>query len=179
MRSICCRTTRGLQRQRDPANPAWRFHDIVARTKGNADRLSMAETDDLIEMAQAAGRREDFQAVKRIERFLNPNDRLSIGRGRADLGLPDIDEDEMAAFFMAMTNGMPKGATDSLRALVKEFGREAAVAQMLERFRDSPFGPEMPEPVLRQLCEVMVAKAMDGSQPRPVRKTRRSQLFDA
>ena len=166
-------------RQRDPANPAWRFHDIVARTKGNADRLSMAETDDLIEMAQAAGRREDFQAVKRIERFLNPNDRLSIGRGRADLGLPDIDEDEMAAFFMAMTNGMPKGATDSLRALVKEFGREAAVAQMLERFRDSPFGPEMPEPVLRQLCEVMVAKAMDGSQPRPVRKTRRSQLFDA
>jgi hypothetical protein len=166
-------------RRRDPANPAGRFHTIVARTKGNANRLSVAETDDLLEMAEAAGRREDFQAVKRIERFINPNDRLPLGKGRADIGLPDNDEDEMAAMFMAMINDMPKGAADSLRALVKERGREAAVAQMVERFRTSPIGPEMPEPVLRQLCEVIVAKAMDGSQPRPGRKTRGSQLFDA
>jgi hypothetical protein len=80
---------------------------------------------------------------------------------------------------MAMMNGMPRGAADSLRALVKEFGREVAVAQMVEQFRSSPFGPEMPEPMLRQLCEVMVAKAMEGSQPKPGRKTQRRQLFDA
>jgi hypothetical protein len=164
-------------RQRDPTNPIWRFHDIVARTKGNADRLSMAETDDLFEMADAAAQREDFQAVKRIERFLNPHDRLPVGKGRADIGLPDIDEAEMAAMFMAMMNEMPKGATDSLRALVKESGREAAIAQMVEQFRTSPLGPDMPEPMLRQLCEVMVAKAMAGSQFG--RKTRGSQLFDA
>jgi hypothetical protein len=164
-------------RQRDPTNPIWRFHDIVARTKGNADRLSMAETDDLFEMADAAAAREDFPAVKRIERFLNQNDRLPVGRGRADIGLPDIDEAEMAAMFMAMMNEMPKGATDSLRALVKELGREAAIAQMVDQFRTSPLGPDMPEPMLRQLCEVMVAKAMAGSQFG--RRTRGSQLFDA
>jgi hypothetical protein len=164
-------------RRRDPTNPAWRFHDIVARTKGNADRLSMAETDDLFEMADAAAEREDFPAVKRIERFLDPHDRAPAGRGRADIGLPDIDEAEMAAMFMAMMNEMPKGATDSLRALVKELGREAAVAQMVEQFRTSPLGPDMPEPMLRQLCEMMVAKAMAGSQLG--RKTRGSQLFDA
>jgi cellulose synthase operon protein C len=166
-------------RRRDPTNPAWRFHDIVARTKGNADRLSMAETDDLLDMADAAARREDFQAVKRIERFLDANDRAPRARGGADFALPDIDEDEMAAMFMAMMNGMPKGATDSLRALVKECGREAAVTQMVEQFRTSPLGPEMPEPMLRQLCEAMVAKAMDGSQPRLNTKTRRRQFFDA
>jgi hypothetical protein len=62
---------------------------------------------------------------------------------------------------------------------VKEFGREAAVAQMVEQFRSSPFGPDMPEPMLQQACEVMVAKAMDGSHPRLGKKTRRSRLFDA
>jgi hypothetical protein len=33
--------------------------------------------------------------------------------------------------------------------------------------------------MLRQLCEVMVAKAMDGSRSMPRGKTRGSQLFDA
>jgi tetratricopeptide (TPR) repeat protein len=167
-------------RQRDPTNPAWRFHDIVARTKGNADRLSMAETDDLLEMADAAARREDFQAVKRIERFLDANDRGPRARGRAGFALPDtIDDDEMATLFMAMMNGMPKGAADDLRGLVQELGREAAVAQMVQQFRSSPIGPEMPEPLLRQLCEMMVAKAMDGSRSMPRGKARGSQLFDA
>jgi hypothetical protein len=166
-------------RRRDPANLAWRFHAIVARTKGNADRLSMAETDELIEMAEAAARREDFQAVKRIERFLDGDDRRPIGKGRADVALPAIDEDEMAALFVAMMNGMPKGAADSLRGLVQEVGRETAIAQMVERFRASPIGVGMPGPVLRQLCEAMVLKAMDGSQPKSGGKTRRSQLFDA
>jgi len=167
-------------RQRDPANPAWRFHDIVARTKGNADRLSMAETDDLFEMAEAAARREDFQAAKRIERFLDGNGSGSAGKSRADVALADtIDDDELAALFMAMMDEMPRGAADSLRGLVQELGREAALAQMVERFRASPVGPGMPESLLRQLCAVMVAKALDGSPSRPGRKTRRSQLFDA
>src|SRR5271166_247272 len=167
-------------RRRDPANPAWRFHDIVARTRGNADRLSMAETDDLFEMAAAAARREDFHAAKRIERFLNGNGRVSAGRGKAAVALPDtIDDDEMAALFMAMMDEMPKGSADSLRGLVNELGRDATVAQMVEELRSSPIGPGMPEPLLRQLSEAMVAKAMDGSRSRHGGKTRRSRLFDA
>ena len=82
----------------------------------------------------------------------------------------------MAALFMAMMNGMPKGAADSLRGLVQEVGRETAMAQMVERFRASPIGVGMPGPVLRQLCEGMVAKAMDGSQPRQTPTARRSRL---
>jgi hypothetical protein len=167
-------------RRRDSASPVWRFHDIVARTKGNPDRLSMGETDDLLKMAEAAARREDFHAAMRIERFLDGDGGASAGRGRADVALPDItDDDEMAALLMAMMNGMPRAAADSLRGLVQELGRETAVAQIVEQFRASPSGPGMPEPVLWQLCEGMVAKAMDGSQSRPRRKTRRSQLFDA
>jgi len=167
-------------RRRDPANPAWRFYDIVARTKGNADRLSMAETDDLFEMAEAAARREDFHAAKRIERFLDGNGRVSAGRGRAAVALPDtIDDDEMAALFMAMMDEMPKGSADSLRGLVNELGRDATVAQMVEKLRSSPIGPGMPEPLLRLLSEAMVAKAMGGGRSRHGGKTRRSQLFDA
>jgi tetratricopeptide (TPR) repeat protein len=167
-------------RQRDAANPAWRFHDIVARTKGNADRLSMAETDDLFEMAEAAAGREDFTAVKRIERFLDGNGGPPGGKGRAGQGLPDpVDDAEIAALLSMMMEGMPREAADSARDLVQELGREAAVAELFEQFHGSPLGRGIPEPVLRLLCEAVVAKAMDGSRSRHRGRTRRRQLFDA
>ncbi|MFL5287034.1 MAG: tetratricopeptide repeat protein, partial [Rhodopila sp.] len=167
-------------RQRDPANPAWRFHDIVARTKGNADRLSMAEADDLLEMAEAAGRRGDFHAANRIERYLNGNDHMPAGRDGTRADLPDLmDDDEMTALFATMMDQMPRDIADSLREMVIEVGRDEAVAQMVNLFRSSPGGPDMPEPILRDLCQMLVERAMNRSRSRHGRKTRRSQLFDA
>jgi cellulose synthase operon protein C len=165
-------------RERDPANPVWRFYDIVARTRGDAERLSMAETDDLLEIAEAAGRRQDFHAANRIERFLDGNGPAPSGRGRAKAALPDsLDDDEAVALVAAMMDQMPKEMTDSLRGLVGEFGRDAAVAQMVNRFRSSPAGPKMPEPLLRELCQAMVAKAMDASRSKHSGRTQRSQFF--
>jgi hypothetical protein len=164
-------------RARDLANPVWRFYEIVARTRGDAERLSMAETDDLLEIAEAAGRRQDFHAANRIERFLEGNGPAPAGRSRTKVALPDsIDDDEAVALVAAMMNQMPKEMTDSLRGLVGEFGRDAAVAQMVNRFRSSPAGPEMPEPLLRELCQAMVAKAMDASRSKHSGKTQRSQF---
>ena len=53
-------------RRRESANPIWRFHEIVARTRGEAYRLSMSEMDDLEQMAEAAAGRQDFHAANRI-----------------------------------------------------------------------------------------------------------------
>jgi len=152
----------------------------VARTKGNADRLSMAEADDLLEMSEAAARRGDFHAANRIERFLQGNDHLPAGRDRTRTDLPDLmDDDEMTALFAAMMDQMPRDIADSLREMVIEVGRDEAVAQMVNLFRSSPGGQDMPEPILRELCQMLVEKAMNRSRSRYGRKTRRSQLFDA
>ena len=69
-------------RRRSPANATARFYQIVARTRGQADRLSAAEADELMTMAQAAAARKDFHAANRIERFLDGGPLAGPGRRR-------------------------------------------------------------------------------------------------
>jgi cellulose synthase operon protein C len=163
-------------RRRDPGNPAWRFHEIVARTKGNADRLSMSETDDLIQMADAAVARSDFHTATRIGRFLNGDGGAPSGRRRKAAPMDSLDDAAMLELVAAMLADMPKGSVDGVRAIVADFGREAAVAQLVEQFRASPLPPGMPEPLLRVLCEAMVTKATDGSGRQHAGAARRSRL---
>ena len=153
-------------RKRDATNPMLRFYGIVARTRGNADRLSMTEADDLWEMVDAAGRREDFHAANRIQQFLDGDGQAPRRKGKAADDLGELMEDgELAGvLFSIMMERMPKNATASLRELVGEIGRDQAVAQMTAMLRSDPEAPKMPEPMLRQLSEVMVAKAMEGNR---------------
>jgi cellulose synthase operon protein C len=148
-------------RQRDAINPTWRFYEIVARTRGDAERLSMGEIDELTKMADAAADRKDFHAASRIERFLRGESVTPSGRRRPPPGLPDdLDDEGMEMLIEALVGSMPKGPAKDVRALAEEFGPEGAASIMVERLRDSPLGAEMPERVLRELCAAMVAQAM-------------------
>jgi tetratricopeptide (TPR) repeat protein len=153
-------------RKRDTANPTLRFYDIVARTRGNSDRLSPAEMDELWEMADAAARREDFHPASRIQQFLDGGNRAPARKRKGLDDLANLIEDEEMAeeLFAAMMEQMPKKVTTGLRELVGEIGRDQTVAQMIEMLRTSPDAPEMPTPMLRQLSEAIVAKALEGSQ---------------
>jgi hypothetical protein len=157
-------------RQRDPANSAWRFHDIVGRTQGKADRLSMAEEEDLMAITEAAGERQDFHMVTRIGRFLD-QDANRRGRGPQggrqgrDWGPPDPDDDmddeDVMALFAAMLSEMPRATAANLRDLVKDIGREKAIAELAGQMKSS-LGREIPTSLLRELCAAMVAQAMGG-----------------
>ena len=154
-------------RQREAANPIWRFHEIVARTRGESDRLSMAETEDLQEMTHAAASRQDFHTANRIQRFVFGDADAPFGRRRrgpagapsGSFDLDDLDTDEMLE---SMMDEMAGRSGDKLRRLVAEFGRPGAVTHLVKEFRSEPLGRTMPEPVLRELCEAMVATAMEG-----------------
>jgi hypothetical protein len=58
-----------------------------------------------------------------------------------------------------MLEDMPKGTADNLRGPAKEIGRKAALEETVDSLRSSEFGAILPEPMLRQLCEDMVARA--------------------
>lgn len=162
-------------RRREPTNPAWRFQEIVARTRNNPDRLHIAEIEELDEMGAAAVGRDDFHAANRIERFLNGDGGGRFGRRRAALLPDDIDEDDLGdALIEALAGGIPGGPAEELLSLAQEFGREQAIAMMVERLGGSPFGAAVPKPMLRQICEAMMAAAMDGGRPGRGRGGRRS-----
>lgn len=157
-------------RQRDPANPDWRFHEIVGCTQGKADRLSIAEEDDLMEITEAAGERQDFHMVTRIGRFLDQDDNRRgrgrpVGRQGSDWGPPDpaddIDDEDAMALFAAMLSDMPRATAANLRDLVQEIGREKAIAELAGRMKSS-LGREMPPSLIRELCAAVVAQAMGG-----------------
>lgn len=154
-------------RQRDPANAIWRFHAIVGRTRGKADRLSAAEQDDLMSLAEAAARREDFHMATRIAQFLDGETRKGR-RGRRRFGLTDDDpdDDDVIAMVGAMLSDMPKGAASDLRRLVNELGREKAITAMMEQLR-SLVGADMPVGQLRELCAAAITRAMGGRPSQP------------
>jgi len=154
-------------RQREPANPEWRFHEIVARTRGNGRAMTMAETRELDDMAEAASERRDFHAARRIARFLGMDLPRSSRRGRmADDLEDDIDDAEMLELLRMVLKDMPKGAADTLRGRVGEIGRAAAIEETMDSFRSSELGAILPEPMMRQLCEDMVSRATGGPTAR-------------
>ena len=147
-------------RGREPANPEWRFQAIVARARGNPDAMTMAETAELEAMLEAAAERQDVKAARRIAQFLDLNlPRWPVGPGADDL--PDaLDDAQLLEILQMVATDMPKGAADNLRGLVREVGQQAAVQQTIDSLRASELGAVLPEPMIRQLCEDMVAKAM-------------------
>jgi hypothetical protein len=88
---------------------------------------------------------------------------------------PDIDPDDfMEAMLEAIAGGLPQGPAGDVLEMVAELGREGAIAKMVERFRGSPLGMGLPAPMLRDLCEAVVAQAMVAGRPGPGRAGRRS-----
>jgi tetratricopeptide (TPR) repeat protein len=155
-------------RRRSPADATARFYQIVARTRGQTDRLSAADAGELMTMAQAAAAREDFHAASRIERFLDGETLAGPGRRRRRRRREPADAFEAEALEVlaeTMMNEMPRGAADGLRAMARELGREAAAAVLAEQFRDAAFGPPMPESLLRELCGTVVARTVAGAGP--------------
>ena len=63
---------------------------------------------------------------------------------------------------------MPKGAADTLRGRVGEIGQQAAIEEAMDSFRSSELGAVLPEPMLRQLCKAMVARAAGGPATRRI-----------
>ncbi len=73
--------------------------------------MTMAETNELDAMAQAASERRDFHAVKRITRFLGMDLPRSSRKTRAtDDFADDIDDAEILELLQMVLKDMPKGA---------------------------------------------------------------------
>ena len=154
-------------REREPANLEWRFHEIVARTRSNANALSMADMNELDDMAEAAAERRDFHAAKRIARFLGMDLPRPSRKSRMVDDLEyETDDAQMLNLLQTILKDMPKGAADTLRGRVREIGRAAAVEETADGLRSSEIGAILPEPLLLQLCEDMVTRAMGGPAPR-------------
>ena len=90
-----------------------------------------------------------------------------------------MDGDMMAALLGSVIDELPKSATKELRAIADSLGYDAALAEMVNRMRSSPFAAVMPDAVLRQMCEAMLEQAIGNGRPGRPGKTRKGGFFGA
>src|SRR4051794_23418360 len=101
-------------RRRDAGNPTWRFYEIVARAKGDPERLSMTEMHELTRMAEAAAGRQDRHAAARIERFLAGGFAGSRPRRPPPGLLDELDDVAMDMLIETMMKDMPRDVARTL-----------------------------------------------------------------
>ena len=148
--------------RRDPNEDAtWRYYQLVARSKGDPDRLSFAEREELFDMEEAAAGRRDFHAVNRIRRLVNgsgPNSTPRRGSRRismADLIDFDDDAESIDALSELLAASLEDTPPDMVKSMIEKLGRRQAVRVLVDRLRASPLG-SMPETLLRQLVKSLV-----------------------
>jgi tetratricopeptide (TPR) repeat protein len=148
--------------RREPADATWRFYQVVARTKGDPDRLSFSETDELIEIAEDASRRHDSHMASRIERFIEGSGLGSASRrGSRRLSgfdLADFDDEDETGDALANLLAMSLEDTppDMVKRMIAKHGQRGAVTALVDRIRTSPLGVVLPEKMLRELANSIV-----------------------
>jgi cellulose synthase operon protein C len=147
--------------RREPDEAIWRFYQLMARSKGNPDRLSFAEEEELFNMEEAAARRRDFHAVNRIQRFVKgagPNSAPRRGTRRvSSVVVTDFDDEEetIEEFSASLAAGLDDTPPEMVKNLVEKLGQRQAITALFDRLRASPLGV-VPEPLLRRLAKKLV-----------------------
>jgi cellulose synthase operon protein C len=145
--------------QREPADPTWRLYQLLARTEGDADKLSMREMDELINLSRTATERNDLQLVKRIRRFIEEGDDDSAPhRGsRRDSAVEPLEgEDDVLGLLISELDAI---APDVVRSMVARLGRNRAATALAGRLRALPMVSMLPESMLRRIAEAMIDSA--------------------
>ena len=163
-------------RKRDPANTVGRFYAIVASNSGKPDNLRAKERRELEELAGRARDREDFSMLRRISRFMDGEIGLgpNVSPRRSVEASEELDTGDFINALDEFLAAMPKSAAADLRKQVRDRGHERVLSTLMSEMAQSPMGPEMPKPILRMLCEVMLAKAMQDGGKDPGVNRRRS-----
>jgi hypothetical protein len=153
--------------RRDPNEDAtWRYYQLVARSKGDPDRLSFAEREELFDMEEAAASRRDFHAVNRIQRFFKGAGPDSTSRrGSRRMAELDDDAESIDALSELLAASLEDTPADMVKSMIQKLGQRQAVTVLVDRLRASPLG-SMPETLLRQLAKSLVESviATNGRQ---------------
>ena len=145
-----------LARRRAPEEPAWRFYQLVARTKDDPSRLSFSETEELFDMADEACERQDFHAANRIRRFVDDLGTAAAPRRGARRRIPHDEpggDDPLMDLLALSLEDTPPGVVADM---VADLGKDKAITAVSDRIRKSPLGQILPNAALRALAKELV-----------------------
>jgi cellulose synthase operon protein C len=155
--------------RRNPNDDAtWRYYQLVARSKGDADRLSFAEREKLFDMEEAAESRGDFHAVNRIRRFVTgAGDNSMPRRGSRRVSLADFidfddDDDSIDVLPELLAASLEDTPPDMVKSMIERRGQRHTVTFLVDKLRASPLG-SLPEALLRKFAKALVESVIATS----------------
>ena len=148
---------------RTPDDATWKLYRVMARVKGDAERLSVREEDELMDLVEDAEARQDFHTANRIERFLDSVPDFPKGaashsarRGPSAKGIGSVDDIEEGFISQLLAVSLEETPPEMVERLVAKLGRERAISAVLERLRRTPVGELFPVANIRRVAEEMV-----------------------
>jgi tetratricopeptide (TPR) repeat protein len=148
---------------RTPDDATWKLYRVMARVKGDAERLSVREEDELMDLVEDAEARQDFHTANRIERFLDSVPDFPKGaashsarRGPSAKGIGSVDDIEEGFISQLLAVSLEETPPEMVERLVAKLGRERAISAVLERLRRTPIGELFPVESIRRVAEEMV-----------------------
>jgi tetratricopeptide (TPR) repeat protein len=149
---------------RTPDDATWKLYRVMARVKGDAERLSVREEDELMDLVEDAEARKDFHTANRIQRFLDsvpdfPTASHGTRRGPSAKGIGSFDDTEERLISQLLEVSLEETPPKMVERLVAKLGRERAISAVLERLRRTPLGQLFPVENVRRVAEEMVDMA--------------------
>jgi hypothetical protein len=148
---------------RTPDDATWKLYRVMARVKGDAERLSVREEDELMGLVEDAEARKDFHTANRIQRFLDSVPDFPKGaashsarRGPSAKGIGSVDDIEERFISQLLAMSLEETPPEMVERLVAKLGRERAISAVLERLRRTPVGELFPVENIRRVAEEMV-----------------------
>jgi cellulose synthase operon protein C len=151
------------EKKREPEEPAWRFYQIVARTRNNPELMSVGETRELIEMRDQPRNPRDFHWRNRIQRYFDSSGDDPAAKRRAKRiadQQSELEEVEMASTLEAIFELI---SPRDIRRLIRAHGKDGAPFALTGKLVASPVGRTLPRPALARIASMMVE--MVGANP--------------
>jgi tetratricopeptide (TPR) repeat protein len=154
---------RGLART--PNAAVWRFYHVIARTRGDADKLREHEEEDLAEIADDAARCGRLADAKLIWRFLDQVGNPAPGAAsQRDSNVDDMVADLLGASLRGLSPA-------EVRRLVGQHGAAKAARIVASKLKKSPLGVIAPAEAIHELAQEMVESVVESSATPRSRKT--------
>ena len=151
-------------KRREPREPAWRFYEIVARTKNNPDWMHVGESEELFEMQSKARGPRDYPWYNRIRQFIESSgdDPAAMRRARRLAAYAQAnEEDELPRALEMIFESVPP---DDVRRLIKNHGKDDAIGVLCDKLAKSPVGALVPRPALATMARTLVEMILENAK---------------
>jgi hypothetical protein len=150
---------------RTPDAGIWRFYQVIARTRGDADKLREHEEEDLAEIADDALRSGRPADAKLIWSFLDQAGNTAPGVASHR----EFDVDDMVAELLGAS--LRELSPAEIYRLVGQHGAPKAARILARKLKKSPLGAIAPAEAIRELAQEMVESVVESSAMPRSRKT--------